>query len=499
MSLLGIDLGTTGCKAAAFTEDGRQLSLAYDEYDVQRPHPGWAELDPAAVWKKICGVVRKSAADAGRDAPRALAVSSFGEAMVPVSASREVLGPSILNYDIRGLEHLAALGAAIPAADLYRINGNTLANFFGLPKLAWIRDNQPELYRGAYKFLLWGSFVPFMLGADPKVDYSLANRTLLFDLDRGAWSDWIAGRAAIDLSKLPEPVPSGTVIGQVSRSAAEELGLKAGLPIAAGSHDQCANAVGAGVVTEGSAMCGMGTFLCLVPAFSRRPDTAQMLSRGLNTEHHAVPGQFVSFLYNYGGVLLKWFRDTFARLDKERAAASGQDIYDLLIKEIPAGPSPVFVLPRFAQTGPPDFSPDPDGVIAGLSLETTRGDICKAIMEGAVFHIRELVESIAEAGVPILELRAVGGGSKSPAWVQLTADILGIPMVRPRVTEAGSLGAAIAAGVGCGAFKSFADGAARMVQLVDRFEPAAASWKLYEERYRQYRGLWPAIKGWPRR
>jgi xylulokinase len=330
------------------------------------------------------------------------------------------------------------------------------------------------------------------------VDYALANRTLLFDLDRRSWSPWIAERAGFDLSRLADPVPSGTVIGTVSRSASEELGLPPGLSIVAGSHDQCANAVGSGVVSEASAMCGMGTYLCLVPAFSRRPDPAAMLARRLNTEHHAAPGLFVSFLYNYGGVLLKWFRDTFARLDRERAAAAGEDIYDLLLKEIPEGPSPVFVLPRVAQTGPPDFSPDPDGTIAGLSLETTRGDICKAILEGTVFHIRELVQSIAEAGVRIRELRAVGGGSKSRAWVQLCADILGIPLVRPRVTEAGALGAAIAAGVGSGAFASFADGAARMVRLGDRFAPEPSMRSRYEERYAAYRGLWPAIRGWSR-
>jgi xylulokinase len=279
---------------------------------------------------------------------------------------------------------------------------------------------------------------------------------------------------------------------------AAELGLEAGTPIIAGSHDQCVNAVGCGVVDEGIGMCGMGTYLTFVPVFRRRRPTATMMRWGLNTEYHAAPGQFVSFIYNQGGLLLKWYRDTFARAEKAAAEKAGTDVYEALIREVPEGPSGVLVLPHFTFTGPPEFIGESSGVILGLKLDTTRGDILKAVMEGAVFYHKEVVDSIAEADIEMRELRAVGGGSKSDAWLQICADILGKPLVRARVSEAGCLGAAILAGAGIGGFSSLAEGVGAMVDLGERFEPNPIMQRLYLEKYERYRALWPLLKDYLR-
>ena len=316
MSLLGIDVGTTGCKMAVFSTDGRLLASAYAEYDNQRPQPGWAELDAVAVWEQVRRMIRQVAASSASDPVKALAVSSLGEATVPVTAGRQVLGPSILNFDVRGEEYLEGLRHTLPDEQLYRINGNTLGNHYGLTKLKWIQEHQPNLYERADKFLLWSSFVSFMLGAEPVVDYSLANRTLLFDVDRGAWSDELLALAGLEREKLPATAPSGTVVGTVSAHVARDLGLPPDVALVTGAHEQCANAVGCGVIAEGRAVYGMGTFICITPVFSQRRDPAIMIERGLNTEHHTVPGRYVSFIYNQGGSLVKWFRDTFAAAER---------------------------------------------------------------------------------------------------------------------------------------------------------------------------------------
>ena len=414
--------------------------------------------------------------------------------MVPVSGDRKILGPSITMLDPRGSEYLDTLSRAIDPRDLYRINGNTLGPNYSLPKLMWIRDHAPETWRKAGTFLLWSGFVSFMLGAEPCVDYSLANRTLLFDVDAERWSDRIAAAAGIDLAKLPAPVQAGTVIGKVSGALARELGLSEGTRIVAGAHDQCANAVGCGVIDPGTGMCGMGTYLCLVPVFTERRDPSAMMRLGLNTEHHAAAGRYVSFLYNQAGVLLKWFRDTFARREKEEAARSGADIYEQLIREIPEGPSSVAVLPHFTMTGPPEFVSGSSGVIAGLKLETTRGDILKGVLEGTIFYHKQLVDALPSAGIAMQGLRAVGGGSRSRAWVQICADILGVPVVRMDVREAGCLGAAVLAGTGSGAFPSLAEGVRAMVGAGETIEPDASRVRLYAERYERYRALWPLMK-----
>lgn len=487
MSLLGIDIGTSGCKSALFSETGALLGMAYEEYDYQHPHPGWAVLDAPAIWLRVKRTIRKAAGASAADPIRGLSVSSMGEAVVPVSKQREILGPSILNFDARGDEYLPGLASRMSAERLYQLNGNTLGSPYTLTKLIWLKQNEPELYARADAFLHWGAFVSFMLGADLCVDYSLANRTLLFDIDQCDWSDELLAWAGLDRAKLPPAVPSGKVIGSVSRAIADELGIPAEIPIVSGGHDQCCNSVGCGVIEPGSAMYGMGSFLCAVPVFSQRPESAVMIERGLNTEHHAVPGQFVSFIYNQGGVLVKWFRDTYARAEALVAAESGQSPYPALFAEIPAEPTNLLVLPHFTVTGPPRFVTDTSGVIAGLKLETTRGEILKGIIESATFYLRECFEGLPGAGIMINQCTAAGGGSQADAWVQLSADILGLPFVRSQVHEAGALGAAILAGTGAGVFPSLRSGVDAMVRLEKRFEPDPQRQRQYTERFEKYR------------
>jgi xylulokinase len=500
MSLLGIDVGTTGCKAVAFSEVGDSLSSAYEEYDVQRPAPGRAELDATEVWVKVKRTIARVSADCASDPIEALAVSSLGEAMVPVTPSREMLGPSIVaGFDLRGAEYLPRLESSLSNERLYQINGNTLGNNYGLTKLQWIQAHEPELYERAHKFLLWGSFVSFMLGAEPIVDYSLANRTLLFDIELGDWSEELLQITGLDRAKLPEPAPSGTAVGTVSKRLADELGLPANVRIITGAHDQCANAVGCGVIHEGSAVYGMGTFTCITPVFSQRREPVLMIERGLNTEHHAVPGRYVSFIYNQGGSLVKWFRDTFAATAYHQAQVAGRDVYDDLVAEMPAGPSGVMVLPHFATTGPPEFISDSCGLIAGLRLETPRGAILKGMIEGDAFYLKESVASLPQTGIEIGDYRAAGGGSQSDAWVQICADIFGRSFVRPAITEAGALGAAIIAGVGSGRFSSYDAGVEAMVRAEQTFQPDPHRQKLYAEWFELYKQLWPATSTYLRR
>jgi len=489
MSLLGVDVGTTACKAAAVREDGTLIASAYAEYSIQEPRPGWAELDPADVWEKVQQVIRGAVAGCERDSVQALSVSSLGEAVVPVSADRRILGPSLLNFDARGEEYLPQIGAGLNAEALYRITGLTLANTLGLPKLLWIREHQPRLYEQTHRFLPWSSFVSFMLGADPVVDYSLASRLLCFDIDHGQWSYVILDRVGLDIDKLPATAPTGTAIGTVSDAMAAKLGLPNGVAVMAGCHDQCANAVGSGAIDEGPAAYGMGTYFCITPSFRTRRRPELMIKRGLNTEHHAVPGQYVTFIYNQGGVLLRWFRDTFAAVEHQRAEREGRDIYTELIAEVPSDPSDILVLPQFVATGPPEFISATSGVLAGVRLGAKRGDILKGILEGVVFYLRECVDDLPQAGIAINEFRAAGGGSRSDAWLQICADIMGRPFTRVAQREAGLLGTAIIGGVGAGTFASYVDGVAAMVRMGRCFAPDARQHGLYQERYEQYRKL----------
>ncbi len=491
MSLLGIDVGTTGCKVMALSADGAILALSSREYNVVRPQPGWAELDSREVWGRIKEAIRETVAQIPGDPVRALAVSSMGEAMTPVSEAREILGNCILGFDSRGAETVQALAALDPIMFFER-SGNLASAIYGGPKLVWLRDNAPDLFDRTYKFLGWADLVVYLLGGEPVTDYALANRSLFFDLRAEEWSQVTLDYVGMPREKLPGLAQAGTPVGTVIPALADELGLPHDAVIVLGSHDQCTTAVGAGAVRAGVASYGLGTYICITPTYDTIPDTQQMIASQLNVEHHALAGLYVSFYYNLtGGALLKWFRDTFAPMEKAAAAAAGQDVYDVLLAEMPDEPTDLLVLPHFAPTGPPYYDDNPYGLVAGLTLETTRGATIKGLLEGVTYYFRDGIERMARAGIAVDEYRVTGGGARSDAWLQIKSDIIGKPLVRPKVTEAGALGAAILAGVGGGVYSSAQEAVDALVKLDRVFEPDPRRHALYDERFARYHALYP--------
>jgi xylulokinase len=493
MSLLGVDVGTTGCKAAAFSERGLCLASAYREYPTLHPCDGWAELESRHVWDSVRTTIAEVAAQTAKDPIGALSVSSMGEAATPVSHQREILGTCILSSDTRGADYIAALAREIGQEDFYSINPNILGVQYSLPKLLWLRQYQPELYARADKFLLWGDLVGYMLGCDPMISYSHANRTLLFDIRTGDWSERLLSLTGIERTKLPQPAPSGTIAGTVSSRVAREMNLPEGVLVVVGGHDQCCNSLGAGIYQAGKAVCGIGTFECITPSYDHIPEAGPMLRNGFNVEHHVVPGLFVSFIYNQSGSLVRWFRDTFAHADR-KLLSPGEDVYDVLAREMPEGPTRLYTLPYFETTGPPHFVADASGVILGMKTSTSRGEILKSIMESVTFYFAESTKALAEMGVDISEFVATGGGAKSDAWLQIKADIFGVPFVRLSITEGSVLGAAMLAGVATGVFSSPAEAAAQCVKRGRVFDPDPQRHKIYQEKLPAYRELFPLLK-----
>ena len=486
MSILGIDVGTTGCKSAVFSRDGFMLAIAYEEYNHKHVKPGWAELDSVEVWNDVKKTITHVVSSQRAGTIEALAVTSLGEAVVPVSAHRKILGPSILNYCKRGEEYFEELKKAISPEELYAISGSRLGTLFGMLKIMWIRDHQPDLYKNTNYLLPWTSFISFMLGAEPVVDYSLANRTLLFDINQEDWSDTLLSISGLDKEKLPNTAQAGTKIGSVSNQAASETGLLSGTPIIIGAHDQCTNAVGCGAIEIGQAMLGLGTFPCATPVFQEPYDPKMVIPLGVNTEHHAVPNRFVSLVYNQGGSVIKWYRDSFAALEHKIAKESGVDIYEKLFAEMPEKPARTIMLPYYSTTGLPDLTTETSGVMTGLRLSTDRGEILKGIIESIVFDLRVTFDALDKQGINISQLITVGGGSKSDAWIQVVCDILNRPAMRPKTIESGALGAAIIAGVGSGIFPDYGGGVQAMVKEDVVFMPNATKNEAYNLRFNRF-------------
>ncbi len=483
MSLLGIDIGTTGCKVVAFDNEGQPVYAASAEYPLLFPRAGWIELDPELVWRKIVRCIREVASKTKHDSVSALAVSAQGEAFIPIDEKGDALYNSIVTFDSRAATYQDFWRSNVGAQKIFRITGIPLSAMATLLKIQWLMDNKPAIARRTKKYLCFQDYFAMKIGLQPAIDYSLAARTMAFDITTYSWSNLMLKKASLEPDRLAMPVPSGTVIGSVSSSAARTLGLPKGTLVVAGGHDQPCGALGAGVVHDDEAMYSTGTVECIVPVFSKPHAPSIMVRNNLCNYPHIVRGKFVSLAFNFtGGSLLRWYRDTFG------------GNYDKLMHGIPGIPSRLMVLPHFTMTGTPYFDTRSKGVIAGLQLSTKKGEITRALLEGVTFEMKLNVELLERAGVQIKSFRVIGGGSKSAQWMQIKADIMNRPVHAMEVNEASCLGAAMLAGMGAGVFRSPSEAVENCVRLRTTYHPHKRDAAVYAERAVLYRKLYPAMR-----
>ena len=495
MSLLAIDVGTTGCKVIAFNTAGEILAQAYDEYPLIHPQPGWSELDSNVVWEKVSDGIRQVAAQAKMDPIEAVSVACQGEAVTPISKSGEILANAITTFDFRAAGISDEINQRLSKLEIMQITGMPLSGIHTLPKLIWMQRNQPEIYRQTWKFLGFEDFVYYKLGITPVVDYSLAARTMAFDITKKDWSSKMLDLANVDGNLFPDVAPSGTAIGEVSPKVAQALGLPNGVVGVTGGHDQPCGALGAGIIHEGDVMDATGTVECIAPAFGEPVINEGMIDGNFACYPHVVDGMYVTLGFvSSGGVVLRWFRDTLAQAEVAQAEKSGQDVYDLLMEQMPDTPSPVMLLPHFTGSGTPHLDLESKGAIVGLTLSTTQGDLVKAILEGISYEIKHNLSLLQDAGVAINEIRAIGGGAKSEKWLQLKADMFGKKVVALDVSEGVCLGAAILAGTAIGKYLSVASAVEELVKSRKTYYPREEARRLYDEKLRLYAQIYPAIR-----
>ena len=495
MSLMGLDIGTTGTKAIVFDLNGKILSSAYREYNLHSPHPGWMELNPKDVWSKVKAAIREAVSRAKRDPVKAVSISCLGEAMTPVTANRKFLGPTIIGFETRNAAHAKPWMAKQDPMEILKITGHSPSHIYSILKLMWAKTEQPKVFKSAWKYLGWEDLAIYMMGLPPTIDYSLAGRTLAFDIRKCQWSPKMGKLTGIDLGLLADPAPSGTVVGEIGAKASKDTGLPKGCKVVTGGHDQPAGAAGAGIIRSGIAMDATGTVECFTPSFGKPVLNRTMLKNNFCCYHHVAPNLFVTLAFNFtGGSLLKWFRDTFAAEEAREARKKGVDVYDILMKKMSKEPTDLFVVPHFTSTGTPYMDPEPTGAIVGLDLKTTKEELIKAILEGITYEMKLNLTLLRKAGIGVNEIRAIGGGAKSEAWLQLKADMFNTKVVRLSVTEAACLGVALSAGVAVGEFTSFPAAVKRIVKPDKIFRPRPKVARIYDEKLAVYEQLYPALK-----
>ncbi len=494
MSYLGLDIGTSGCKAALFDAEGTLLAQAQREYPLLTPQPGWAEIDSQRVCDGCLAVIREAAAARPDDPAIGLGISSQGEAFTPLAADGRILANGMVSCDARAEPLVAAFSGSFGAQRLYEFTGHTPHPMFTLYKLLWLRENRPDIWRAAAKFYCFEELIQRRLGVEPAISWPLAGRTMLFDVRTHAWRPEILSAVGLEASRLAPPVASGTVVGSIAPSVARQLGLPGNVQVVAGGHDQPCGALGAGIVEPGRAMYATGSVECICPAFERPIFNESLFRANLCTYDYAVPGMYTTVAFSLtGGNLLRWFRDQWAQMEIAEAARTGGDPYDLILRGMAAEPTDLLALPYFTPSGTPYFDAKTPAAIVGLRLTTTRGQVLRALLEGVCLEMRLNVDVLDRAGLRIGKFRAIGGGAKSRALTQLKADVLNRPITTLAVTEAGCLGAAMLACIAhTGAEPRALAGA--WVKPCQVIEPDPRRAAMYDERFAAYRELYPAIR-----
>jgi len=494
MSLIGLDIGTTGCKAILFDEDGRVLSKASREYAILTPRPSWAEQDAEHVWNLAWDALKEAVSSNPGGPPRAMALSVQGEAVIPVDHNGRTLRHAILGMDTRTGEENKWLVEQFGAEGLFARTGMPVHTINTLPKLLWLQRHELKIWSQAHQFLLYEDFFLRRLSGQATISHCLASRTQMYDLVAGVWASDILDRCGICPDRLA-PLAEPGEIGVLRRNLAAEFGLKEGLLLAGGGHDQACAALGSGIISDGLAMVSTGTAE-VVEVAMRSPVLGDSLREGgISVYRHVVPGLYLAMTLNHsGGLLLRWFRDTCCKSELEQARQAGKDAYDLILAGAPSGPTGLMVLPHFSGSGTPTLDTSSKGAILGLTFATDRASLAKAILEGLVFELRTNLDLLRQSGISIHELRAVGGGARSPLWLQLKADICRIPLRVPQVTEAACLGAALLAGVACGVYPDVQTAVSRTVHLGRQITPDQQSATAYEKRFETYTRLYPALK-----
>jgi len=492
VSYIGLDIGTSGCKAVVFNESGVELASAYREYPVSRPMSNWAELDSEEVMTKCFEIIIEvnSMID---DPVSALSISSQGEAITPVGSNGMILGKAMVSSDSRSADLSSSWSSAFGAEKLYHITGHTPHPLFTLFKLLWMKENRPDIWSDAAFFLCFEDLLHLKLGIPPHISWSMAGRTMLFDVIRHEWSSEILSAIGLNASRLAKPVPSGQLLGYIHKRIAKDLGFKSKVAVVSGGHDQTCAALGAGIISPGMCMYATGSVECFCPMLNEPAFSDELRRNNLNCYDYTLAGKYTTLAYSLtGGNILKWMRDTLGYEEQKLAELTGTNPYQHLLEKMPDEPSNLLVLPYFSATGTPYFDTRAKGAIIGLQQTTTKGEITKALLEGVALEMKLNLQLMEKSGMHIDTFVATGGGTRNDAWTQLKSDILNKKVIVRDVEEAGCYGAALlaqSAQLGISIEKLI-----RTDKQDKIFMPDLKNSQIYEEKFKSYKLLYPLLK-----
>lgn len=494
MKFMGIDAGTTGVKAAVFNEEGRMLGYGFQGYTIAFGEERKAEQDAEEVFRCTKKAIAQAVAEAGGDIA-ALGLSTQGDAVIPIDREGRALHPAILGMDYRTEAEAERCGELLGDRYLFEKTGMRPHPMNSLVKMMWLWEHFGDFGGRLWKYTTYADFLLLKLGAEePVIDLSMASRVMALDLETKDWDGEILRKTGIDRAFLSKPVPSGRAVGVLRCEIAGETGISGKPVLVTGGHDQPCAALGAGVTGEGTALDSHGTAEVLSVSFGKRQNGGAMYRGFYPATYHVIEDRFFTFALNHtGGILLQWVRDTLCGEDVREAGRLGMDPYTYLIEQAPKEPADLYVLPHFNGSGTPWCDRKSKGAFLGLSMDTTRGDLVKAVLDGLTYEMRINLERFRDSHIPVQKIRCVGGAARSAKWLQLKADILGCRVETLEVREAACLGAAMLAAFGAEIYTDLLE-AQSMVRIRQCFEPDTLRTRQYNHKYQVYSQIYNALK-----
>lgn len=482
---IGVDTSTTATKALLMDERGSILSIGRSTYGFETPRPLWSEQEPQLWWDATVVAIREAVSSAGVGGTDVRGVGLTGQmhGLVMLDANGKVLRPAILWNDQRTQNECDEIRRLIGRDRLISITGNDALTGFTAPKILWVANNEPDIVERTEHILLPKDYVRYRLTSEYATDRAGGSGTILFDLAARDWSPEVAEALGVPNQWLPPTFEGTEATGSITPAAAAATGLPVGIPVFGGGGDQAANAVGVGAVSPGIIAMSIGTSGVV---FAPTSGPVVEPNGRLHAFCHSVPGTWhlMGVMLSAAGSL-QWFRD---EVTPDRSFPELSQLVD----EVPAGSDGLMFLPYLSGERTPHPDPLARGAFVGLTVRHGLSHMARSVMEGVAYGLRdiaELIKSLTDLG----EVRVSGGGASSTTWLQIIADVMGIPIHVVGTPDAAAHGAALLAATGAGAFGSVAEAADGAVEVNGHVEPSSEA-ALYNDAYATYRDLYPALQ-----
>ncbi len=484
MLYIGVDLGTSAVKLLLMEGSGKIVKIASREYPLYFPHPGWSEQKPEDWWSNVLEGIKELTAECDKSQVAGISFGGQMHGLVILDSEDNVIRPAILWNDGRTQKETDYLNNVIGKDKLVELTANIAFAGFTAPKILWVKANEPENFRKIAKIMLPKDFLAYKMSGTFCTDVSDASGMLLLDVKNRTWSKEMLDICGVTEAQMPKLFESYEVVGKLKPDVAAELGLSTDVKIVAGAGDNAAAAVGTGTVGDGRCNISLGTsgtVFISSRTFEKNDNPAIHLFDHADGTYHLMGCMLSAASCN------KWWMEdiigTKAFAEEQKA-----------ITDDKLGSNHVYFLPYLMGERSPHNNPDARGAFIGMSMDSTRADMTQAVLEGVAFGLRDSVEVARKLGIKLERTKICGGGAKSPLWKKIIANVMNLKVDVIESEEGPGYGGAILAAVACGEYASVEEAASKLVKVIDTVEPDPEIAARYEEQYRKFVKMYPALK-----